>query len=109
MISKEKLDALNLRMQTLKIHESDLEEKFVIGSGKGGQKKQKSSTCVILKHIPSNIQVRSQHSRSRADNRFFARRLLCEALEKKLGLSSDNKFEKIRKQKKRRSRRSKQN
>jgi len=47
----------------------DLEEQFVRGSGKGGQHKNKVSTCVMLKHKPSGIQVRVDGGRSQALNR----------------------------------------
>ena len=38
--------------------ESDLEEKFVRGFGKGGQKVNKTSNCVELKHLPTGISVK---------------------------------------------------
>lgn len=47
----------------------DLEEQFVRGSGKGGQHKNKVSTCVMLKHKHSGIQVRVDGGRSQAINR----------------------------------------
>src|SRR6185436_10588305 len=46
--------------KTLGIHESDLIEKFILGSGKGGQKVNKTSSCVYLKHIPTGIEVKCQ-------------------------------------------------
>ena len=36
-----------------KIHEKDLEEQFVSGSGPGGQNVNKSTNCVVLKHKPT--------------------------------------------------------
>lgn len=38
--------------------ESDLEERFVKGFGKGGQKVNKTSNCVELKHLPTGITVK---------------------------------------------------
>lgn len=35
------------------ILEDDLDERFVRGSGPGGQKVNKTANCVVLKHIPS--------------------------------------------------------
>ncbi|CAG8607789.1 2672_t:CDS:2, partial [Ambispora leptoticha] len=58
------------------LNESDLEESFIRGSGPGGQKINKSSICVYLKHVPTNIRVRCQQSRSREENRGIARHLL---------------------------------
>lgn len=111
MIGDKKKEALKKRLEELNILEKDLNETFIIGSGKGGQKLQKTASCVVLKHEPSGISVRCQKSRSREDNRFFARRLLCDQLEEKLlgkQSSSQIKAEKIRKQKKRRKRRHKE-
>jgi protein subunit release factor B len=110
-LSKEKIDELNARMQHLGIHEDDLIEKFILGSGKGGQKINKTSSCVYLKHIPTSLEVKCSRDRSRAMNRFLARRELCDQLEKQiLGEKSkkEQAFEKIRRQKRRRSRKQKE-
>ncbi len=53
--------------------ESDLEESFVKGSGRGGQKINKTRNCVVLKHIPTGLSVRCQKTRKLADNRRIAR------------------------------------
>jgi len=107
MISFEKKKELDEIIQSLSIQEKDLEEKFIIGSGKGGQKINKSYTCVQLKHIPTGIIIRTQRSRSREENRFFARRLLCMRLMEHQGFLSPFKKDqyRIKKQKKRRKRR----
>lgn len=68
-------------MKGLGIAEKDLVEKFIQGSGKGGQKINKTSSCVFLQHIPSHIDIKCQKSRSRELNRFLARRELCQRLE----------------------------
>jgi protein subunit release factor B len=78
---KDKYDELAARLDRLGIKDCDLEEKFIIGSGPGGQNLQKTSSCVWLKHLPSGIEIKCQKSRSREANRFFVRLLLCEALE----------------------------
>jgi protein subunit release factor B len=75
-------EQLEERMRRLKIREADLEEKYVLGSGPGGQKIQKSSTCVHLRHIPSGIEIKCQHTRSRTQNRSYARMELCDRIEK---------------------------
>ena len=95
-------------MEKLKISEADLSEQFIRASGKGGQKVNKTSSCVHLIHAPSGIEVKCQQSRLQASNRFFARRDLCDKLEEKiLEIKSrrQQEREKIRRQKRRRSRR----
>lgn len=109
-VSAKKINALLRRMKALGIKESDLTEKFILGSGRGGQKLNKTANCVYIKHEPSGIEVKVQQSRSREMNRFFARRELCDKLEAKIkGKKSkeERRRYKIRKQKKRRSRRAK--
>lgn len=111
MISKEKAEQLRRRMELLGIHESDLVEKFILGSGRGGQKINKTSSCVYLKHIPTGIEVKCQQDRSREMNRYFARRELCDRIEAQIhGIKTRKQqlVEKIRRQKRRRSRRSKE-
>ena len=81
MITAEKQDALRLRMESLGIVEDDLVEKFVLGTGNGGQKINKTHSCVFLRHVPSGIQVKCQIGRSRTANRYQARVLLCDRFE----------------------------
>lgn len=111
MINKEKWDKLADLMVRLHIRGDDLIEKFIVGSGKGGQKLHKTASTVYLKHIPSGLEIKCQESRSREDNRYFARIRLCEKLH--LIVSEEKtieqqKIEKLKRQKKRRSRRAKQ-
>ena len=109
-VGKAKERELLKRMAELEIHEDDIAEKFIRGSGKGGQKVNKTSSCVHLKHLPSGIEVKCQQERSQALNRFYARRDLCDKTEEKiLGKRSKAKqaAEKIKRQKRRRSRRAK--
>ena len=110
MISPEKQEKLKERMERLGIREEDLEEHFIRGSGKGGQKINKTASCVQLIHHPTGTEIRCQQTRSQADNRYWARRELCERIEEKiLGEKSAKQqaIEKIRRQKRRRSRRAK--
>jgi len=110
-ISDKKRLELEEEMERLQIYEKDLTEKFIHSSGKGGQKVNKSSSCVWLKHEPSGIAVRCSKERAREANRFFARRMLIEKLKEQTeGESSkrEKKASKTQKQKKRRLRRSKQ-
>ena len=109
MISPGKWDALRQLMYSLDIDEKKIREHFIRGSGRGGQKINKSAICVQL--IYDDIEIRSQKSRSQADNRFWARRELCEKIAQR---RSDRQSEqealraKIRRQKNRRSRRAKE-
>ena len=76
-------EALENRMKHLRIDECDLIERFVLGSGPGGQKINKTASCVYLLHLPTKIEVHCQESRSRTKNRELARIRLCEHLEKR--------------------------
>ncbi len=110
-VAPEKIADLEQRMLALGITADCLVEKFVRGSGSGGQKINKTSSCVFLKHLPSGLTIKCQADRSREMNRFLARRELCEELEAiRDGRESERiqEIEKIRRQKRRRSRRSKQ-
>ncbi len=105
--SKKTSELLEKRMKSLGIFEEDLVEKFILGSGKGGQKVNKTSSCVYLKHIPSKIEIKCQGERSRALNRYRARQMLCDKIEENLFREKSKKqklIDKIRRQKKRRSR-----
>ena len=107
-ITEQKKNELEQRMQTCGLLEKDLEETFVRSGGAGGQKVNKTSTCVHLKHLPTGLAVKVQKSRHQGLNRFYARRQLCELLEnERLGQDSPEakRIEKIRKQKDRRKRR----
>lgn len=83
MLSPDKKDALARRMASLGLHEDDLVEKFIRGTGSGGQKINKTSSCVFLQHPPTGMEVKVQRERSREMNRFLAREELCQRLEEK--------------------------
>ncbi len=108
-IKKEK--TLLDKMARLGIYEKDIAEKFIRSSGKGGQKVNKASTCVYLKHIPTGVEVKCQRERSQTLNRFIARMILVNRIESLiLGKLSEEqkKIEKIRRQKRKRSKRAKE-
>ena len=110
-INPNKFIALEGKMMRLGLFEKDLIEKFVRGSGKGGQKINKTSNCVWLKHVPTGLEVKCQQSRSREENRFLARRLLTEKYESqilKVKTEKQQAIEKIRRQKRKRSKRAKE-
>ncbi|MFN6016701.1 MAG: peptide chain release factor family protein [Verrucomicrobiota bacterium] len=110
-VSPEKIAALEQSMATLGIREEDLLEKFVRGSGSGGQKINKTSNCVFLKHLPTGVCIKCQIDRSREMNRFLARRELCDqldAIRQGKAIAKTQAIEKLRRQKRPRSQRSKQ-
>lgn len=97
-------------MRGLGLEPSDFEETFIRAGKRGGQNVNKVSTCVVIRHRPTGLEVRCQRERSQALNRFLAKRLLVDKIEEFfLGLESARRrdAEKIRRQKRRRSRKAK--
>ena len=110
-VSSVKENAIAQRMLELGVSEGDLEETFVRSSGPGGQKVNKTSSCVHLLHIPTGLAVKCQRERSQSLNRHLARRLLLdkiERLQKGFVEEEKEKIEKIRRQKRKRSKRAKE-
>ena len=109
-VSLQKEGQLAERMASLGVKEADLEETFVRSGGHGGQNVNKTATCVMLLHRPTGLQVKCQSTRQQGLNRFLARRLLLDKIERlRNGFVATERaaVEKIRRQKRRRSRRAK--
>lgn len=109
-VSPKKQSELDELMRRLGVREEDFEESFIRSGGPGGQNVNKVSTCVVLRHRPSGLEVRCQQERSQVMNRFFARRILLRRLEaQRLGRFSEEaaRISKIRRQKRKRSKRAK--
>ena len=110
-VAKAKEENLKQRMLALNIREHDIEEKFILSSGKGGQNVNKVSTAVYIKHKPSGIEVKCQSQRSQVLNRFLARKRLTDKIEEVIkGRQSERKkkIAKIKRQKRKRSKRAKE-
>ena len=109
-VSPEKEAQLAQRMANLGVREADIEESFVRSSGPGGQNVNKTSTCVLLLHRPSGVQIKFQSTRQQGMNRFLARILLLDKIEARRKSFVDaerDRIEKIRRQTRGRSRASK--
>ncbi len=78
-----KQNELFLKMQRLGIREEDIQENFIRSSGPGGQNVNKVATCVCLYHRPTGVSVKCQIARTQGQNRFLARVLLAQQIEKK--------------------------
>ena len=110
-VTPQKQNELYQKMLRAGIKEEDIDETFVRSSGPGGQNINKVSTCVCLYHRPSGIKVKCQIARSQGLNRFLARQLLWEQIERKRFENLQNeiqRIEKIRRQKRKRSRQAKE-
>jgi len=80
---------IRARLAALGASPSDVEERFVRGSGPGGQKINKTSSTVWLRHGPTGIEVRCQAERSQSANREQAWLELCGRLEARARAARD--------------------
>lgn len=97
---QDKLDAVGVLA-------SDIEERFVRGSGPGGQKINKTSSTVHLRHGPTGVEVRVQRERSQAANRELAWAELCAKLAERVRVQAATRkaeVEKTRRRKRQKSR-----
>src|SRR3954464_14737108 len=106
-VSLEKSELLERRMTELGVNEAEIEESFVRSGGHGGQNVNKTSTCVMLVHRPTGIQVKCQSTRQQGLNRLLARDLLLnkiEAVRRNAAAAERAQIEKLRRQRRKRSR-----
>ncbi len=99
------------KAEELKIFPWDITEQFVRGGGKGGQKINKTSSTVLLRHLPTGIEVRCQKHREQSKNRLSAYKLLILKIEEQVrGKESERakKIFRLKKQKQKRSKRAKE-
>ena len=106
MLETRKENELKRRMHRLGVYEKDFKEAFVRSSGPGGQNVNKTSTCVVLRHIPTGLQVKCQQERSQRLNRHKARWIILERIEqqkKAEQLKAIQQMEKQRRQRRKRT------
>ena len=72
---------IHRRLTALGVRPGEVDERFIRGTGPGGQKINKTSSTVVLRHGPTGIEVRCQAERSQAANRETAWAALCARLE----------------------------
>lgn len=98
-----KLEELKARIARLKIDLRLVEEQFVKGGGKGGQKINKTANAVLLKYPPLGLIVRCQRERKRSLNRFIALRELVDEIELRVSPGTSERLKEIERLRKRKA------
>lgn len=102
-INPAKVDMLKARIARLGIDLGLIEERFVKGGGKGGQKINKTSNAVLLKYPPLSLIVRCQRERKRSLNRFIALRELVDEIEVLISPGTSERLKEIARLRKRKA------
>jgi protein subunit release factor B len=103
-ITPAKTEALKARIARLGIDLRLVDEQFVRGGGKGGQKINKTSNSVLLRYPPLGLVVRCQRERKRSLNRFLALRELVDEIEIRISPGTSERLKDIVKIRKRKAR-----
>jgi protein subunit release factor B len=104
-VSTAKVEELKARVARLGLDLSLVEESFVRGGGKGGQKVNTTSNCVVLRYPPLELMVRCHRERARTVNRFLALRELVDRVEERLSPGTSRRAAEIERIRRRKSRR----
>ena len=104
-VTPQKIQALRERIARLKIPLQLIEEQFIRGGGKGGQKINKTSNAVLLKYPPMQLIIRVQRERRRSVNRFLALRELVDQIEMRVSPETSERLKEIEKIRRRKGRR----
>jgi protein subunit release factor B len=64
--------SLRARFVSLGVKADEVAEQFIRGAGAGGQQINKTSSTVVLRHLPTGVEVRCQRERSQSVNRLLA-------------------------------------
>jgi protein subunit release factor B len=102
-VRPEKLAELRARIARLGINLAEIEEKYVSGSGHGGQKINRSRNCVQLKYPRRDIIIRCQRERGLALNRFLALRELADRVEMAVSPQTSRRLDEMRRLRKSKS------
>ena len=102
-ITPQKVAALKARIARLGIDLRLIDEQFVKGGGKGGQKINKTANAVLLRYAPLGLIVRCQRERKRSLNRFIALRELVDDIELKVSPETSEKLKEISRLRKRKA------
>ncbi|MFA6435216.1 MAG: peptide chain release factor-like protein [Elusimicrobiales bacterium] len=102
-ITQAKISALKARIARLGIDLRLIEEQFVRGGGKGGQKINKTANAVLLKYPPLSLIVRCQRERKRSLNRFIALREMVDEIEVRISPETSERLKEINRLRKRKA------
>lgn len=103
-VRPEKIAALQAEIARLSLDLNAVDEQFVAGGGSGGQKVNKTASCVVLRYPPLDLVVRNQATRQRALNRFLALRELVDQAAERLDPGSSARARRIAKRRKAKAR-----
>lgn len=103
-ITPAKVQALRERIARLGLDLRLVDEQFTRGSGKGGQKINKTSNAVQLRYPALGLVVKCQRERKRSLNRFLALRELVDEVEVRVSPATSERLKEIAKIRKKKAR-----